>query len=129
MPHHHYDSMPVEISSHYEYDNSHSHHSGDKHHHESPVHNEQNNPTKPQHDHDFPKHNHISETYDFYFRQLNRIISLKQIRQTIIIIFSGTLFSYFDTPPDIKNRCSKFLPLITSFFEPGTIALRGPPAV
>ena len=127
--HHHHDYLAVEISSQSEFDNKHSHHDGNAHHDHNTVEDERNNPLKKNHEHSFPQHFHAFISSDFTFTLINQSISLKNINQPIIIIFSE--FEYCDiySPADFKYDYGNSKFRITSLFEPGAIALRGPPTI
>jgi len=126
--HHHHNYLAVENSSQIEFDDNHSHHDGSDHHSHKPLEDEHDNPLK-KHDHSFPQHSHTLVSSDFTLTLINQSISSKQFTQTVIIIFSESELCDIYSPPDIKYDYGNSKFRITSLFEPGAIALRGPPAI
>jgi len=129
ISHHHHDYLAVEISSQSEFDDKHSHHGGNANHDHKPVEDEHDNPSKKHHEHSFPQHSHASISSDFNFTLLNQSISLKQFNQPIIITFYESGFCDIHCPPDFEYDYGNSKFRITSLFEPGAIALRGPPTI
>lgn len=83
-----------------------------------------------EHNHPFPLHHHISATSDFVYARTNLHESNPLNKITTIFLVSVVFrINYFE-PPDPANNCYRYKPfLITSLFNPGANALRGPPAI
>ncbi len=131
ISHHHHDNMENNFSIGYNHDDDHSHHIGKHHHqHNSQDKDKHEKENSNEHNHSLPIHQHISTLNDVdrlstTFQRTNKQnISLK------LILALSPLHNTIKTPQCFISDTYKSKPfIISSCFEPGTIALRGPPSI
>lgn len=83
-----------------------------------------------EHNHPFPLHHHISATSDFVYARTN-LLESNPLNKITTLFWVSVVFriDYFE-PLDPANNSYRYKPfLITSLFNPGANALRGPPAI
>lgn len=127
IAHHHHDVMAFDFSTKYEHNHADNHtHDKDNHH----NHDSQKEKKDSEHNHPFPFHNHISATNDFNIERTSVLESNSQIRDVALIIYIELFVGEFSKPPNLEGNLYGEPPfLITSLFEPGAIALRGPHSI
>lgn len=131
ISHHHHDTTAYDITSNMVAD-GHKHEHNEKNHHHQDSHQEEKSEkdTDKDHNHPFPFHNHISVTNDFDCTRANyqeSNISNHSIKIiTVLCLFNRE----YSESPELSNYGFGDPPfLIISLFEPGAIALRGPPTI
>lgn len=129
ISHHHHDTLAYDFTSNIEKDDGQKHVHNDNHHDSHEEDNSQKD-TDKDHNHPFPPHQHISATNEFDCTRTG-IQQTNTSNHSIKIITVLCLFLRdYSEPPNLTNYSFGESPfLINSLFEPGAIALRGPPSI
>jgi hypothetical protein len=130
ISHHHHDSLAYDFSTSIKKVDRHEHNDDTHHHHDSNGADNHEKNTDKDHNHSFPLHNHVCAENDFDFTGTN-IQKSKTSNYSIKIFSVLCLFlREYSEPPNRTNYVCTDPPfLINSLFEPGAIALRGPPSI
>lgn len=131
IPHHHHDTLAYDFTSNLEKDDAQKHARNVKHHHHD-SHEEDNGQkdSDKDHDHPFPPHQHISATNEFDCTRTG-IQQANTSNHSIETITVLCLFLRdYSEPPNVTTYSFGESPfVINTLFEPGAIALRGPPSI
>lgn len=132
ISHHHHETVAYDFTASLEKADEHKHEHNDEHHHHHDSHEEDNKQkdSDKEHNHPFPLHHHVSATDDFDCTRTNIQESYSNY-QSITILVSLCLFHKQNIEPPKLSKLSFEEPpfLIKSLFEPGALALRGPPSI
>lgn len=132
ISHHHHDTEAYDFISGHVVADGHKHEGNEKHHHHHEANKEKKSEkdTDKEHNHPFPFHHHVSVTNDFDFTRTNYQESNISNHSIKIITVLCLFHSEHPEPPNLTNYSFGDPPfIIISLFEPGAIALRGPPSI
>lgn len=130
ISHHHHDSLADDFFTSLKKVDGHEHNDNTHHHHDSNGENNNEKDTDKDHNHPFPLHHHVYADNDFDCTRTN-IQKSKTSNHSIKILTVLCLFHWdYSEPPNLTSYSFGEPPfLINSLFEPGAIALRGPPSI
>lgn len=130
ISHHHHDTSAYDYTASLNKADEHEHHDALHHHHDSQEKSDDEKDSHNKHNHPFPLHQHVSATNDFDCTRTNPQ-QTNSNDQSIKIFGSSSLFhKQYIEPPKLTKLSFEEPPfLITSLFEPGAFALRGPPSI